>query len=118
SAGRVPTAAAYHLFIESMMQARKVPAKERRYIEENLRSGDADQIMETASHLLSELSSHVGIVVTPAVGDTVLRAVNFVPVSGRQVLCVVVASTGFVDNKLLDLEEEIPRNELVRISNY
>src|SRR5215203_5485083 len=64
SAGRVPTAAAYHLFIESMMQARKVPAKERRYIEDNLRSGDADQIMETASHLLSELSSQVGIVVT------------------------------------------------------
>jgi heat-inducible transcriptional repressor len=118
SAGRVPTAAAYHLFIESMMQARKVPAKERRYIEENLRSGDADQIMETASHLLSELSRQVGIVVTPAVGDTVLRGVSFVPISGRRVLCVVVSSTGFVDNKLLELEEEIPRDDLVRISNY
>lgn len=118
SAGRVPTAAAYHLFIESMMQARKVPAKERRYIEENLRSGDADQIMGNASHLLSELSRQVGIVVTPAVGDTVLRAVDFVPISGRRVLCVVVSSTGFVDNKILELEEEVPREELVRISNY
>ncbi len=118
SAGRVPTAAAYHLFIESMMQARKVPAKERRYIEENLRGGGADQIMETASHLLSELSHQVGIVVTPAVCDTVLRAVSFVPVSGRRVLCVVVSSTGFVDNKILELEEEVPRDELVRISNY
>jgi heat-inducible transcriptional repressor len=118
SAGRVPTAAAYHLFIESMMQARKVPAKERRYIEDNLRSGDADQIMETASHLLSELSSQVGIVVTPAVGDTVLRAVSFVPISGRRVLCVVVSSTGFVDNKILELEEEISRDGLVQISNY
>src|SRR5215216_4431002 len=38
SAGRVPTAAAYHLFIQSMMEARNVPVKERRYIEENLRS--------------------------------------------------------------------------------
>src|SRR5215470_12049431 len=47
SAGRVPTTAAYHLFIESMMQVRKVPARERRYIEENLKSGDADQILET-----------------------------------------------------------------------
>ncbi len=118
SAGRVPTPAAYHLFIESMMQARKVPAKERRYIEENLRSGDADRIMESASHLLSELSRQVGIVVAPAVGDTVLRGVSFVPVSGRRVLCVVVSSTGFVDNKILELEEEIPRDDLVRISNY
>jgi heat-inducible transcriptional repressor len=118
SAGRVPTAAAYHLFIESMMQARKVSARERRYIEESLRPGDADQLMENASHLLSELTHQVGIVMTPAVGDTVLKAVEFVPISGRRVLCVVVSAAGFVDNKVLETEEEIPREELVRISNY
>lgn len=118
SAGRVPTAAAYHLFIESMMQARKVSARERRYIEENLRTGDADQLMENASHLLAELTRQVGIVMTPAVGDTVLKSVEFVPISGRRVLCVVVSAAGFVDNKILETEEEIPREELVRISNY
>jgi heat-inducible transcriptional repressor len=118
SAGRVPTAAAYHLFIESMMQVRKVPARDRRYIEDNLRSGDADQILGAASHLLSELSQQVGVVVTPVVGETVLKAVDFVPINGRKVLCVVVSAAGFVDNKVIETEEEIPREELVRISNY
>jgi len=118
SAGRVPTPAAYHLFIESMMQVRKVPARDRRYIEDNLRSGDADQILGAATHLLSELSKRGGVVVTPAVGDTVLKAVDFVPISGRKVLCVVVSAAGFVDNKVVETEEEIPREELVRISNY
>jgi heat-inducible transcriptional repressor len=118
SAGRVPTAAAYHLFIESMMQVRKVPARDRRYIEDNLRGGDADQILGSATHMLSELSKQVGVVVTPAVGDTVLRAVDFIPISGRKVLCVVVSANGFVDNKVIMTEEEIPREELVRISNY
>ena len=120
SAGRVPTAAAYHLFIGSMMEARAVSARERRYIQENLIGGatDSDQLMGTASHLLSELSSQVGIVVTPAMGETVLKAVDFIPVSGRRVLCVVVSSTGFVDNKLIETEEEMPREELVRISSY
>ena len=120
SAGRVPTAAAYHLFIESMMEMRKVPAKEKRYIEENLKSSsaDADQLVGATSHLLSELSQQVGIVVTPGWGETVLKAVDFVPVSGRRVLCVVVSSTGFIDNKLIETEEEIPRAELQRVSNY
>ena len=118
SAGRVPTAAAYHLFIGSMMEARAVPAKERRYIQENLKAGGAGELMGTASHLLSELSSQVGIVVTPAMGETVLKAVDFIPVSGRKVLCIVVSSTGFIDNKVIETEEEIPREELVRISNY
>src|SRR5690349_13607084 len=90
SAGRVPTRAAYHLFIQSMMDTKALPARERRYIEDNLNSAsvDADQLMGTASHLLSELSSQVGIVVTPALGDTVLKAVDFVPLSGKKVLCV------------------------------
>jgi len=118
SAGRVPTAAAYHLFIESMMQVRKVPARDRRYIEESLKSGDADQILGAASHVLSELSQQVGVVVAPAVGETVLKAVDFVPIAGRRVLCVVVSAAGFVDNKVIETEEEIPREELVRISNY
>ena len=120
SAGRVPTASAYHLFIGSMMETRLVPARERRYIQENLkgRSADGDELMGTASHLLSELSSQVGIVVTPAMGETVLKAVDFLPVSGRKVLCVVVSSTGFIDNKVIETEEEVPREELVRISNY
>lgn len=120
SAGRVPTAAAYHLFIQSMMETRTLPVKERRYIQDNLKVGsvDADELLGTASHLLSELSSQVGIVVTPAMGETVLKAVDFVPIAGRKVLCVVVSSTGFIDNKVIETEEEIPREELVRISNY
>jgi heat-inducible transcriptional repressor len=120
SAGRVPTTAAYHLFIQSMMEARAVPARERRYIQDNLKGGaaDADQLLGTASHLLSELSSQVGIVIAPAIGETVLKAVDFVPIAGRKILCVVVSSTGFIDNKVIETEEEIPRDELVRISNY
>jgi heat-inducible transcriptional repressor len=120
SAGRVPTTAAYHLFIQSMMEARAVPAKERRYIQDNLqgKAADADQLLGTASHLLSELSSQVGIVVAPAIGETVLKAVDFVPIAGRKILCVVVSSTGFIDNKVIETDEEIPREELVRISNY
>ena len=120
SAGRVPTPAAYHMFIESMMQARKLPARDRRYIEENLAGtpADADQLIGIASHLLSELSQQVSIVVAPAIGDTVLKAVDFVPVAERKVLCVVVSQEGFVDNRVIETGEEIPRQELTRISNY
>lgn len=119
SAGRVPTAAAYHLFIESMMSARKPSLKERRYIDDSLSGAGtgSDQMMGTASHLLTELTSQVGIVVTPALGDTVLKAIDFVPIAGRKVLCVVVSVTGFIDNKVIETEEEIPRHELIRISN-
>jgi heat-inducible transcriptional repressor len=119
SAGRVPTRAAYHLFIESLMQTRKVSARDRRYIDEHLGNpGDAEQLMGATSHLLSELSRQVGIVMTPAMGETALKAFDFVPLSGRKVLCVVVSTNGFVDNKVIETEEEVTREELQRSANY
>jgi heat-inducible transcriptional repressor len=120
SAGRVPTRAAYHLFIESLMEQRTLTPSERRYIDETLQGhpADAEELMGVTSHLLSEMSNQVGIVVAPTMGETVLRAVDFVPVADRKVLCVVVSTTGFIDNKLIETEEEIPREELVRVSNY
>lgn len=120
SAGRVPTAAAYHLFIESMMRSHELPPRVRRYIRENLRSApaDAEELMEVTTHLLSELSSQVGIVVTPAMGDTVLKTIDFVPLSGNKVLCVVVSTSGFVDNKVVETDGTVSRETLIEISNY
>lgn len=120
SAGRVPTGAGYHLFVESIMGARTVPARVRQYIDENLREtpSDAEGLVSVTSHLLSELSKQVGIVVTPAIGETVLQAIDFVPLTGARVLVVIVSQTGFVDNKVIDTERALPREELVRISNY
>jgi heat-inducible transcriptional repressor len=121
SAGRVPTPAGYHLFIETLMESRALPARQRRYIADAIHGGgpgDGDQLMSVTSHLLSELSSQVGIVVTPAIGDSVLKTIEFVPMSGCRALCVVVSTGGFVDSKVVHTDAPIPREELVRISNY
>jgi heat-inducible transcriptional repressor len=120
SAGRVPTRAAYHLYIQALMQSRAVSARERRYIEEVLRrdAGDAEQLLIAASHVLSELSGQVAILVTPDRSETRLLAIDFLPLSGSRVLAVVVSSTGFVDNKVIELDAPLPREELVRIANY
>ena len=120
SAGRVPTGSGFHLYIESLMETRDLPDEERRQIEGELAgsSSDTERLIGTTTQLLSSLSGQIGIVVTPAFGDTVLQAVDFVPLSGRRVLCVVVSKAGFVENKLVETEEELGREELVRISNY
>ena len=120
SAGRVPTTKAYHLYIRSMMDDSVVSRRSRKYIDERLDStdGGADRLMTSASNLLSELSHQVGIVLTPAMGETVLKTVDFVSLSDRKVLCVVVSESGFVDNKVIQCDEVVPRRELVRISNY
>lgn len=120
SAGRVPTDRGYHFYIERLMQLKRPSAKERKLIDERLDETveDADDCVERTSSLLSELSSQVGIVVTPAVGGTTLRSVDFIPISDVKVLCVVVAQSGFVDHKVIELEQKISPEDLRRASNY
>jgi heat-inducible transcriptional repressor len=120
SSGRVPTRRGYHLFIDELMETRKLDAQERRYIDESLpdASQGAELLMSSTAHLLSELSHQVSVVLTPAISETVLRAVEMVALSGTKVLCIVVSENGFVDNKVVETDEPLTREELVRISNY
>ncbi|MDX1643131.1 MAG: heat-inducible transcriptional repressor HrcA [Thermoanaerobaculia bacterium] len=120
SAGRVPTAAGYHFYVDSLMPARRLSAHQRGYIDESLHEvietgGDP---VATAGHLLSELSHQVGVVLTPNMGETVLRAIEFLPLSGDRVLCVLVSTSGFVDQKVVRAGSVPAREDLVRISNY
>lgn len=120
SAGRVPTEAAYRLYVANMMRAHHLDEEEQRYIGEALReaSGDASRLMNVATHLLSELSKQVGVVLTPAVEDIFLKSADFVPLGGQRVLCVLTSMGGFVDHLVIELEEEMRREDLLRISNY
>ncbi len=119
SAGRVPTSSAYRLYVEGLMPEARLAPGECQYIQEILRDADeqGDNLVETAANLLSDLSKNAAVMLIPAVGDTVLKAIDFVPVADRRVLCVVVSSTGFVDNVVIETEEPVPREVLVRIGN-
>ncbi len=105
-------------WIERMVAA--CAEDDRRLIDDRLTTAGStgQELTEETSRLLSQLSHHVGVVLTPALGSAVMKAIEFVPLSGRKVLCVVVAETGFVENKLVVTDEPIPREDLVRISNY
>lgn len=120
SAGRIPTARGYHVFIDDLMEVEAPSEEARRMIDNELASGsvDQDELTSLASQLLSELSSQVGIVVTPEVSQTTVSRIEFVPLTERKILCVVVSSSGFVDNKVVQFDEDISRSELVRLSNY
>ena len=119
SAGRVPTESGYHLYIDSLMPSRDVPADLRRQIDDSLTPEvGGEELTSVATHLLSELSQQIGIVMVPAVGETVLRSLSFVPLSGCRALCVLVSASGFVDSKVIEPARPVPREELIRISNY
>ncbi len=119
SAGRMPTSEAYRLYVGSLMPAARVTGHERSVIDRALSEavGSGEPVLPAAGHALSQLTHQVAVVLTPKMKDTVLQAIDFVPLSRGRVLCVVAAAGGFVDHKILEVEQ-ISREELTRVANY
>jgi heat-inducible transcriptional repressor len=74
SAGRVPTAAAYRFFAQEIASRATLSIEDRDWIkrEFNAASSSAD-MTERAGHVLAEVSSGLGIIVSPPLGKTVLE---------------------------------------------
>lgn len=119
SAGRVPTEQGYRLFVDSLIS---VESLEESYLE-NLRlelspSKPNSVLVESASNLLSQLTSQAGIVVTPRSESCRMEQVEFVPLSGNRVLVVLVLSDADVENRIIHTQREFSRKELVKAASY
>lgn len=119
SAGRVPTDLGYRFFINNLMKSRRLTQHEREFIDENVgKANELDEMMQLASRLLARLSNHVGVVFLPTVDHFAMGSIDFVPVGGRKILCVIVGMNGVVVNKFIETRTPLNRGELESIGKY
>jgi heat-inducible transcriptional repressor len=74
--------------------------------------------MESASHVLSQLSRNVGFVVGPELASTAFRHIDMVRLAASRILVVMVSRTGLVTNRVIEIGEEISSDELQTCANY
>lgn len=120
SAGRVPTAAGYHYYIDTLMQGRVLSDGKRRYIRENLDQvmTDVEDLMGKVTHLLTELTQQIGIVLAPMISETTVKAIHFLRLSGQRALCVLESEGGLVEHRVVQIVRSMSSEDLVTISNY
>ncbi|AUH51932.1 heat-inducible transcriptional repressor HrcA [Chromobacterium sp. ATCC 53434] len=118
SAGRVPTARGYRLFVDRLLTIRPLDELSRHELEANLQPGSPQRIAQAASSLLSELTSFAGVVLTPQRSDVAFRQIEFLRLSERRVLMILVTLDGDVQNHLLLTERDYTPSELVEAGNF
>lgn len=122
SAGRVPTDLGYRFFVDLLLEVRRA-SRGANAVEARLRleAGEAplvDELLATASHVLSEASRHVGFAIAPANRQAVFHRIEFVPLGGTRVLVIVVARGHQVSQKTVDIGEVVAPSELTWAANY
>ena len=120
SAGRIPTDKAFRFYVDSLLTVGTIDREQEELIQRQYRlyGKDVGEIFKETSRILSSLSHYMGIVVTPRFTTTMFRHIEFIKLGGRRILAILVSKSGIVQNKIIEADEDLSSEDMVRMSNY
>jgi len=117
SAGRIPTARGYRLFVDTMLTAQPLHLVDAPNLEPQLQPDQPQRVIANAAQLLSSLSSFVGVVTAPR-KPSVFHHIEFMRLSERRVLVILVAPDGDVQNRVIFTAQDYTQSQLIEASNF
>ncbi|WP_290651506.1 heat-inducible transcriptional repressor HrcA [Aquisalimonas sp.] len=119
SAGRIPTDKGYRFFVDTLLSAQSLNVHTLHVTELRLPSGQSpDALVDSASNLLSGLTRLAGVVTLPRHVTRSLRHVEFLPLSDRRVLAILVYNEQDVENRIVHTDRDYSHNELQQVANF
>ena len=119
SAGRVPTDAGYRVFVEDLRglaPSGRVSGKQEELIAGLLTEAhDVDDLLTRTTAVLSQLTRLVSLVIAPAIDASRLKLIEVVSLSAQSALLLLVADTGRVTKRVLDLPDPVSEPDLDRV---
>ncbi len=112
SAGRIPTVKGYRLFVDTMLTVQR-----NQFTAPELAPEQPQKVIANAAHLLSNLSQFVGVVMAPR-RSSVFRHIEFLRLSERRLLAIIVSPVGDVQNRVIFTELDYTPSQLIEASNY
>lgn len=119
SAGRIPTSQGYRLFVDTMLKVKPVESQAADHLQGQLNaSQDATALIQSASSLLSGITSLTGVVTIPRHNPSSIRQIEFLRLNSNQVLVILVFSRNEVQNRIIQLSEKVSSSELQQAANF
>src|SRR5688572_7008618 len=118
SAGRVPTALGYRFFVDTLLVIKQLESQELHQLEGQLHPDNPQRVIHAASNLLSQLTQFAGVVMTPRRRAITFRHIEFLKLSEKRILLIVVTPDGDVQNRILFTERDFSPAELTEAANY
>jgi heat-inducible transcriptional repressor len=120
SAGRVPTEKGLRLFVDTLLDRQGLSPPELEEIMSTYRDCGADmsQLMRGTCRILSAFSHYTGIVMPPSLQETICKRIEFIRIKNNHILVIFVASSGLVQNRVVEMDEDLSQNELDKITHY
>lgn len=118
SAGRVPTPLGYRLFVDSLLTVQPLDTQEITNLKGAILPDQPQRVISQASQLLSQLTHFAGIVVAPRRQMPRVRQIEFINLSDKRILLIIVTADGEVQNRILFTQRAYTPSELTEAANY
>ncbi len=119
SAGRIPTAQGYRVFVDSLLQVQPLGDADMSRLRASVHAGSGTQTLLTnASQLLSAMSHFVGVVTVPRREQFAFRHIDFVQIDPQRVLVILVFTDNEVQNRIITTRRVYTASELEQTANY
>jgi heat-inducible transcriptional repressor len=112
SAGRVPTTRGYRLFVDTMLTVQP-----QQFTSHSLAPDQPQKVISNAANLLSNLSQFVGVVMAPR-RTNAFRHMEFLRLSERRILVIIVSADGDVQNRIIFTEADYSQSQLIEAANF
>src|SRR5215467_86092 len=116
SAGRIPTPRGYRLFVDTLLTVQPLEVQQAQIIQGRLQVAEPQRAIQTAAQVLSNLSQVAGVVLTPRRAST-FRQVEFLRLSDKRVLLIIVTPEGDVQNRIILTERAYSQAQLIEAAN-
>lgn len=118
SAGRIPTPRGYRLFVDALLTVRPIEETRIHELEDQLQRTNPQRLISSASVLLSELTRFAGVVMAPRRKSLKIRQIEFLSLSEKRILLIIVTQDGDVQNRILFTQRVYTASELTTAANY
>ena len=118
SAGRIPTPRGYRFFVDTLLKVRPLDQMEINQLEGQLQPDNTQKLVLQASHLLSDLTRFACVVMTPKRRSAAFRHIEFLRLSEKRILLIIVAPDGDVQNRIILTDRAYEPSELVEGANF
>ena len=118
SAGRIPTQRGYRFFVDTLLTVKPLQSQEIQRLEYELSSPDPQELRSSAADLLSNLTRFAGLVMIPKRKSIAFRHLEFLPLTEKRILLIIVTSDGNVQNRIIVADRPYTPSELTQATNF
>jgi len=118
SSGRIPTQKGYRLFVDSLLTVKPLESQAVEQLKSGLTSPNQRELINNAADMLSQLTQFAGVVMTPKRQRIALKHLEFMPLSEKRILVIIVTNDGNVQNRVILVDKAVETRHLTEASNY